>query len=242
MKKLLGIITLLLMTITFTSCNGNFNLINGIEGSGNVITEKRNITTPFTKISASTGIEVVLEQASSSDIEVEVDDNLMQYIVTKVENGTLIVKIDGNINTMETAIVRIKNNVFESLESSSGASIKSINKISGTKLSIKSSSGSTIKAEIEFENVNCESSSGSEIEVSGKALTLDTKSSSGSDLNAKNLAANEITSQSSSGSHTLVNPIVLLNAKASSGSSINYVKEPKKVIKEESSGGSVSFN
>lgn len=233
---------ILLLTLSLTSCNGNLNLIDGIEGSGNVITEKRNIESPFTKIQASTGVEVVLEQGAPSEIEVEVDDNLMKYIVTKVENGTLIVKIDGNINTMENAIIRVKTKTIEGLESSSGASIKTINKLSGTSLTLKTSSGSTIQADLEYEKVNCESTSGSEIKVSGKALALETKSSSGSEIEAQELAANEILAQSTSGSSTTVNPIVLLIAKASSGSSIDYVKEPKKVVKEETSGGSVSFN
>lgn len=241
MKTTLKLIVLLL-TLSITSCNGNLNLIDGIDGSGNVVTEKRNIETPFTKIQASTGVEVILEQGSPSEVEVEVDDNLMKYIVTRVENGTLIVKIDGNINTMESAIVRVKTKTIEGLESSSGASIKTINKLSGTSLALKTSSGSTIQADLEYEKVSCESTSGSEIKVSGKALALDTKSSSGSEIDAKDLAANEITAQSTSGSSTTVNPIVLLNAKASSGSSIDYVKEPKKVVKEETSGGSVSFN
>jgi len=241
MKTTLKLIVLLL-TLSLTSCNGNLNLIDGIDGSGNVVTEKRNIETPFTKIQASTGVEVILEQGSPSEVEVEVDDNLMKYIVTRVENGTLIVKIDGNINTMENAIVRVKTKTIEGLESSSGASIKTINKLSGTSVALKTSSGSTIQADLEYEKVSCESTSGSEIKVSGKALTLDTKSSSGSEINAKELASNEITAQSTSGSSTTVNPIVLLNAKASSGSSIDYVKEPKKVVKEETSGGSVSFN
>ena len=241
MKTTLKLIVLLL-TLSITSCNGNLNLIDGIDGSGNVVTEKRNIETPFTKIQASTGVEVILEQGSPSEVEVEVDDNLMKYIVTRVENGTLIVKIDGNINTMESAIVRVKTKTIEGLESSSGASIKTINKLSGTSLALKTSSGSTIQADLEYEKVSCESTSGSEIKVSGKALALDTKSSSGSEIDAKDLASNEITAQSTSGSNTTVNPIVLLNAKASSGSSIDYIKEPKKVIKEETSGGSVSFN
>ena len=241
MKTTLKLIVLLL-TLSITSCNGNLNLIDGIDGSGNVVTEKRNIETPFTKIQASTGVEVILEQGSPSEVEVEVDDNLMKYIVTRVENGTLIVKIDGNINTMESAIVRVKTKTIEGLESSSGASIKTINKLSGTSVALKTSSGSTIQADLEYEKVSCESTSGSEIKVSGKALTLDTKSSSGSEIDAKDLAANEITAQSTSGSNTTVNPIVLLNAKASSGSSIDYIKEPKKVIKEETSGGSVSLN
>jgi hypothetical protein len=92
MKTTLKLIVLLL-TLSLTSCNGNLNLIDGIDGSGNVVTEKRNIETPFTKIQASTGVEVILEQGSPSEVEVEVDDNLMKYIVTLVENGTLILKI-----------------------------------------------------------------------------------------------------------------------------------------------------
>ena len=241
MKTTLKLIVLLL-TLSLTSCNGNLNLIDGIDGSGNVVTEKRNIETPFTKIQASTGVEVILEQGSPSEVEVEVDDNLMKYIVTRVENGTLIVKIEGNINTMESAIVRVRTKTIEGLESSSGATIRSKSTLRGTNLTVKSSSGSTINTDLEYEKVSCESSSGSEIKLSGKALALDTKSSSGSEIDAKDLAANEITAQSTSGSNTTVNPIVLLNAKASSGSSIDYIKEPKKVIKEETSGGSVSLN
>lgn len=230
------------ITLILTSCNANLNLGDGIDGSGNVVTEKRTIDVPFTKIDASTGVEVIVEQSATTEVEVEVDDNLIEYIVTKVENGTLIVKIDGNINTMESAIVRVSTKTIEGLESSSGATIRSKSTLKGTNLALKSSSGSTINADLEYEKVNCESTSGSEIKVSGKTLTLETKSSSGSEIEAQELAANEIFSQSTSGSNTTVNPIVLLNAKASSGSSIDYIKEPKKVIKEETSGGSVNFN
>ena len=241
MKTTLKLVALFL-TLSLASCNANLNLGDGIDGSGNVVTEKRTIEAPFTKIDASTGVEVIVEQGATTEVEVEVDDNLMEHIVTRVENGTLIVKIDGNINTMESAIVRVSTKTIEGLESSSGATVRSKNTLKGTNLALKSSSWSTINTDLEYEKVSSESTSGSEIKLSGKALTLDTKSSSGSEIDAKDLAANEITAQSTSGSNTTVNPIVLLNAKASSGSSIDYVKEPKKVIKEETSGGSVSLN
>ena len=241
MKTTLKLVALLL-TLTLSSCNAILSLGDGIDGSGNVVTEKRTIDAPFTKIDASTGVEVIVEQGATTEVEVEVDDNLMEHIVTRVENGTLIVKIEGNINTMESAIVRVSTKTIEGLESSSGATIRSKSTLKGTILALKSSSGSTINTDLEYEKVSCESSSGSEIKLSGKVLVLDTKSSSGSEIDAKDLAANEITSQSTSGSNTTVNPIVFLNAKASSGSSIDYVKEPKKVIKEETSGGSVSLN
>ena len=232
----------LLITLSLASCNANLNLGNGIDGSGNVVSEKRTIDTPFTKIDASTGVEVIVEQGNPTEVIVEVDDNLMEHIITRVENGTLIVKIEGNINSMESAIVHVKTTTINGLESSSGASIRSKSTLKGTNLTAKTSSGSSINTDLEYEKVESESSSGSEITLSGKALIVKTNSSSGSTINAQELAANEITAESTSGSNTTVNPIVLLNAKASSGSSIVYVKDPKKVIKEESSGGSVSKN
>lgn len=241
MKTTLKLITLVI-TLSITSCTGNLNLSGGVNGSGNVVTEKRNIEASFTKIAASSGVEVIVEQGTPTEVEVEVDDNLLEHIITRVENGTLIVKIEGNINTMESAIVRVKTSTINGLESSSGASIRTNNKLSGADVAIKTSSGSTINVDLEYEKVSCESTSGSEIKVSGKALALETKSSSGSEIEAQDLAANEIFAQSTSGSSTIVNPIVLLNAKASSGSSIEYVKDPKKIIKEETSGGSVSHN
>ena len=230
----------LFLFIGSTSCNLNANFGNGIDGSGNVITEKRNINQEFTKITASTGVNVIVEQGSPTEVEVETDDNLIEYVVTEVENGTLKVKIEGNINLMTTINVRVKTKSISNLESSSGSSITSKNILNGTSIALKSSSGSEIDVELEYENVNCESTSGSDLKVSGKTLRLETKSSSGSEINASNLAANDVYAQSTSGSTTTVKPIVKLSAKASSGSSIDYVQEPKNVSKEETSGGSVS--
>jgi hypothetical protein len=172
-------------------------------------------------------------------VEVEIDDNLMEYVITKVENGTLIAKIDGNINTTEAIIIRIKTTKIDGFEASSGASIRSKSTLKGTNISIKTSSGSVVNTDLEYEKVISEASSGSEITLSGKALIVETSSSSGSTINAKDLAANEITAESSSGSNTTVNPIVFLNAKASSGSTIEYIQNAKKIIKKEGSGGSI---
>jgi len=239
MKTPLKIVAFFIATLLM-SCNANLNWSNGVDGSGNVITEKRVIKENFEKISAATGVTVIVEQGTPTDVEVETDDNLMQYVVTKVENGTLIIKIDGNINTMSSIDVRVKTNTISGLTSSSGSRITSKNSLKGTSINLKSSSGSAIEALLEYENVSCESSSGSNIKVAGKTLNLKTDSSSGSEIDASELAANDVFAQSSSGSNTTVKPIVKLDGKASSGSSIGYVQTPKTISKDESSGGSVN--
>lgn len=227
-----------LMGFILISCNENFN--TGIQGSGNITKEKRAIATSFDKIASSSGITVIVEQGSPTSIEVETDDNIQQYVITKVENGTLVVKVEGSIHTESPINVTVKMPTITSLESSSGSTISSKNTLRGTEISLTTSSGSEIEAVLEYEKVSCDSSSGSNITVSGKALNLQTSTSSGSEINAEELAANEITSDASSGSFTKVKPIVKLKGTASSGSSINYFQKPRTLIKEESSGGSVS--
>lgn len=233
MKNSLKLV-LALLAIGLTSCNGNVNI-----GSGNIITEKRNITENFDKIEASSGVNVFITQGTTEDVVVETDDNVMKYVITKVENGTLIIKVKRNTNIMSSIDVKVQMPNIAGLKASSGATIETQNTIRGTSLDMKSSSGSDIQAVIEYEDVICETSSGSTLTVSGKALQVQTNSSSGSDIDASELIANEYISKASSGSGSRVNPIVKLDAQASSGSTIEYVKIPKTLTKIESSGGSV---
>lgn len=236
MKNSLKLV-LVLLAIGLTSCNGNLNI-----GSGNIITEKRTITESFDKIDASTGVNVIITQGTPEEIVVETDDNVMKYVITKVEKGTLIIKVKRNTNIMSSIDVKVQMPQIASLEASSGATINTQNIIRGTSITMKSTSGSDINAELEYENVSCETSSGSTMIVSGKALQLQTNSSSGSEIDTNRLAANEILSKASSGSGTRVNPIVKLDAQASSGGSIEYVQMPKSLTKKESSGGSVEMD
>lgn len=228
------------MAILFTSCDMHIDLGDGIDGNGDVRTEKRDVKGDFTKIEAKRGLNVEVEQSNSYFVEVEADENLLEHITTKVENGTLIITTDENIDEYEAKTIRVKMPTITSLETTSGASLTGQNTFLGANLNAKSSSGSEIDIEVEIDTIDCETSSGSSITIKGKSLTLTTSASSGSEIDARNLMANEITSESTSGSSTEVYPIEILKAKASSGGSINYIHSPKTITKEESSGGSIS--
>jgi len=92
---------------------------------------------------------------------------------------------------------------------------------------------------LEFDAIYCKASSGSSINIDGKALKLETYSSSGSDIDANELLVNDVIAKASSGGSINVHPIVSLEAKASSGGSVNYNIMPKSIEKSTSSGGSV---
>jgi hypothetical protein len=233
------VLVVAIVALIFTSCNQVFE---GIKGNGNVQTEQRKISELFTKISVNRGIEVIVEQGDMIKVEVEADENLLKHITTKVENGTLVVSSDENIYSAEKEVVRVILPLIEGLEATSGSNLSSTSVLKGSKIVVKSSSGSEIDLHAEFDTISSESTSGSSISLSGKALKFTSASSSGSEINAKNLFANEVISQATSGSSTDVHPLVSLNGKASSGSSIEYDGTPKTIVKEETSGGSVSVH
>ena len=228
------------VALLFSSC-GN-GIFNGIKGTGNVQKEMRSVSGKFTKISVSRGIEVVVEQGNDVFIEVETDQNLLKHIITKVENGTLVVTSDENIYSADAETVHVKLPIIDCLETTSGSNIKCKSILKGTNIAIKSSSGSEIEAALEYDTISSESTSGSSINLSGKALKSTSQSSSGSTIDAAGLLANEVVAEATSGSSTEVHPLVSLKGKASSGASINYDSNPKTVSKEETSGGSVSGN
>lgn len=228
-----------IVAVLVSSCTSSIGLGKSIKGSGNVTKEVRNLS-GFTKVTVSRGLDCEVLQSDKFAVIIEADDNLHEGITTIVESGVL--KIDSEYNTYKNVTskkVIVQMPVIESLESTSGSSLKSLNTLKGTSLSIKTSSGSDMYVDVESDTIKCESSSGSELNLKGKALKAYAHSSSGSNIIAGSLMVNEIDAQSSSGSSIKVAPIVLLEAKASSGSSISYTKTPQQLRKEVSSGGSV---
>ena len=227
-------------SLLFSACNANLNLGDGIDGNGNVTTKTRNVENNFSKIDVSRGLNVTIEQAATYFVEVEADENLQDHITTRVENGTLFITSDENIDEAKAKNIRVKLPTLTAVKSTSGSSIGSNGILKGTEILIETTSGSETKLTLEFDKISCEASSGSSLTINGKALRLKTDSSSGSSIEANGLLANDVVSESTSGSSTNVHPLVSLRAKASSGSSIDYNSSPKTVTKEESSGGSVS--
>ena len=229
-----------IISLLFVSCNAKINFNDGIDGNGNVKTQNRTISEKFTKIESSRGLDVTVEQAPDVVIQIIADENLLKHIITKVENGTLIVTTDTDMNDFESRKVIIKMPKIEALSTDSGASLTVVNTIKGTNLKLLSDSGSELLISAEYDFIQADCDSGSQQKIKGKALNFNVNADSGSSIEAQNLLSNTITASADSGSSIKVQPLVNLNANADSGASIEYVGTPKKIKKVEDSGGSVS--
>lgn len=246
MIKVISIITnfivVTLMALLFGSCN-ELGKINSITGSGNVTTEKREVSGDFKSVSISNALDLIIEQSDKTEIIVEADDNLQKEITTNVENGVLVISCKkGSFNNITSKKITVKMPNIEGLEASSASTINAVTTLKGNNLTLASSSAASIHATVEYETIELTGSSASNQTIKGKSLQIEASTSSASVIDASELLANNVVASASSGGSVTAHAIVSLKAEASSGGNISYNGTPKSIQKEESSGGSIHQN
>lgn len=244
MKTLIKITVLITtyLVLLFTTSSCFVEGLTGIKGSKNVVSEERDISSNFETIKVQQGINLYLTQGNSTDIKVEADDNIIDLLITEVKNNELKIFFEKNVYRAKSKNVYLTTDDISEIRTSSGANVKSENTLQVTSLDLDSSSGSSIKLEVNAEEITSESSSGSHIKIYGKTTTFSAKSSSGSSIDAEDLKCEEAYAKASSGANIDLNVSEKLTAKASSGGDIDYEGSPADVNKDTSSGGSVSGN
>ena len=236
MKKMM---ILLLLSGTFISCKIDLNL-GGISGNRHVVTEPRNVTSNFTKIRVSNGLEAAITQGKRTSVTVEADENLQDIIKTKVENGVLKIYTDKNIRRAKSKKVMVILPVIEAITATSGSEVISENTLRTSNLEVNVSSGADMQLNVVTNNLESTSTSGSNLKLLGKTAFYTANASSGSSTNSYQLDSKNVTVKASSGANIDVFATDSITAKASSGGDIDYKGNPKKIKVKSSSGGSIS--
>jgi hypothetical protein len=94
---------LLIGLFLLTACGLNY-----VQGSGNVITEERDVS-GFDSVNMSGFGEVLITQSNIESLTIETDDNLMQYIESNVRGNTLY--LDFQENTLPDPSAKITFNL-----------------------------------------------------------------------------------------------------------------------------------
>jgi predicted small secreted protein len=89
------IFAVLLMAFATSAC-GAVSLINRtIEGSGNIISEERQVS-GFDQLTLSGIGELRIQQGDEESLTVRTDDNIMPYVRSEVRNNTLVLDLDDS--------------------------------------------------------------------------------------------------------------------------------------------------
>jgi hypothetical protein len=236
--KNLKYITSAMLCLVITAC-ADGQIRRTVYGNKNVVKEERNISGAFTGVRVSTGIDVYLSQGSQTKIEVEADENLHEYILTELSNGTLNVYTDVNIRTAEMKRVYVTMKDIKSVGTSSAGDVIGVTPVRTDELRLSASSAGDIKLEVYASEIDASISSSGDITLSGEAGFLEADLSSAGDLNAFTLKVKEADISASSAGSADVYVSEKLNARASSAGDINYKGEPRYVDGHSSSAGGI---
>jgi Putative auto-transporter adhesin, head GIN domain len=215
------------------------NSCNYTTGSGNIITEKRQVGN-FTGITASQSIDVEVTIGTVTEVKVEADDNIIKHVITDVSGDVLKIRIEDMVSLNNTNIkVFVTTPGLKSIGASSSANVKVLGVIkSDGKVSFDASSSGDIEAEVDAPEVDAEVSSSGSVTLNGRTKNFKADASSSGDIKSAGLLTENTTATANSSGSADVHASVSLNADASSGGDITY-RGAATVKKDESSGGSV---
>jgi hypothetical protein len=199
----------------------NISFNSGVTGSGNIVTDKRNVSN-FKGLDVGGIFKVEAIAQKDFGVEVEIDDNLVPMVNTEVRDGILHIELEGHVKSRGPILVRVFAPNLESIESS-GASNISVSQLKNSSLSVSSSGASKIS-------------------VAGETAKLTVGVSGASNIDTSNLKAVDANIEASGASHVDVFASGKLSADASGASRITYSGSPTSVDRKTSGASSVKGN
>jgi len=161
-----------------------------IDGSGTVTNEQRTVS-PFDKISIEGIFTVYLSQGDVESVEVEIDDNLQQYVEVRNEGSKLVLDIADSIRFGKTT----KNNIYvtvkdiELLSITGVCTVKTLAPLNCPFLTINVSGVSSGELEMYCDKLNVNISGVGNIELRGSATEFDVQKSGVGNFTGKMLEA-----------------------------------------------------
>ena len=190
-----------------------------VKGSGNLQTARRDVPSfKAVKVGGASNVEIKVGEEQS--VEIETDDNLLEFTKTYVKNDTLNIERRGNIWTSSPLRIRI--------------TVPHL-----TRLNLSGASKADVKG-VRADKFELDLSGASKVNIEGEAATFIGDMNGASTLNADNFKTVKAVVEASGASKADIFVSEDLNADASGASKIYYAGNPKTVRKDESGASKVS--
>ena len=196
----------------------NFSVNCGEKGSGNVVSEKRDVS-EFRSVEVGGMFVVEITAQKDFGIEVEADDNLLPLIKTEVDGETLKIETDKKFSTSSPIRVRISAPDIENLDISGASKVSVVN--------------------LNNDSFRIESSGASKIISEGQTVNLTVNMSGASRFDGEKLRSENASIDASGASHASVFVSGDLKTDLSGASKLVYFGNPANLEKKTSGASSV---
>lgn len=201
----------------------------GITGSGNIITERRDVG-HFSGISSSGSIDIEVVNGPSETVEVEADDNALKYIITEVKGGNLDVHYKSNMSFMN-----IHTKVIVTAPGFDLLSVKGSGNISSTgrllqeeKIEIRLNGSGDINAYVDAPEIIASLKGSGSISLRGRTRNFEASLDGSGDIKAKDLKSESTNIEANGSGSAYVFASVFLKARKNGSGDIRYSGHPGK--------------
>ncbi len=215
MKK----IVFLLLLVSFGAGCHISGIGKGVRGSGNRVTEKRDVS-GFLAIEVSGAYEVEITAQKERSLEITGDDNILPLVTTEVRGNVLHISSTKSFSIDRPVTLKITVPDLEGISTSGASKI--------------------VASNIKNAELDIDSSGASKISVTGETKRLKIGTSGASNIEAKDLHAEKVSVQSSGAGYVSVYAAEQLDASASGAARIDYYGNPANVNPEASGAASVN--
>ncbi len=196
----------------------NFSFNNGEKGSGNVITEKREVS-EFNAIEVGGVFVVEITAQKEYGIEIETDDNLQQFIKTDFDGETLKIETERKLSPSSPIKIIISAPDIENLNISGASKVSVVN--------------------LNNESLNVDLSGASKLSCAGQTNNLTIDLSGASNLDGENLKSENVSVEASGASKATVSVKTDFKADLSGASKVIYFGNPANIEKKTSGASSI---
>lgn len=227
------LLTVIATAVIFCSCDS-------ITGSGNIITQTRHLN-QFDGVKASGSIDIEVSNAPKQSVMVEADDNILPYIITKVDNGMLDVHFKHNMSYRNVNVkVYVSAPSLSRLSVSGSGSIISRDVITGNdRIEFRVSGSGNIDASVDAPIVTADISGSGTLKLRGRTKDFECSVSGSGNAECEDLLSESSEVRVSGSGNARVFASVSLNARASGSGDIVYRGNPSSPSIHKSGSGSV---
>jgi hypothetical protein len=199
--------------------DGHYHNSNSIHGSGVSKTEVRTVA-DYHRIEVNGGCDVALTVGSPASLTVTADDNLLQYLVTEVRDGALVVEMKSGSYSPTTAMKLV-------------ATVPALDSM------VVRGSSDAVLTGLTGERFTVQISGSGDVRASGKVGAVTAKITGSGDLRLLDLEAREAVVEVSGSGDVDVWATEALTASIAGSGNVSYKGDPPKITKSVAGSGSI---
>ncbi|ADV50156.1 DUF2807 domain-containing protein [Cellulophaga sp. E16_2] len=231
-----------LSLVTITSCSAQWG--KKIKGNGVFKTIER-ATEDYDSVSISGWFDVDLVAGTEGEITLTGEENLLEYIVTEIKNGQLVVKVEDHKNLQpskwkNSIKITIPVEAIEALSLSGSGDVIGKKTLKTDRFKMTMSGSGDISLSLEANTISATMSGSGDMELKGSTNDFKATISGSGNIKAYELEADNVKATISGSADMQVVANRSLKAQVSGSGDISYKGNPDKLNTKISGSGSIS--